>query len=67
MAMLMRATPLPDRCANTACRNKPGEGKYVIVESDGNVVGGHRPLRLMMCAPCATALSRITGIVDVAE
>ena len=48
---------LPARCGNLACPSVPGEGRFVTVASDGNVVGGKRPLVLALCAPCAEALT----------
>ena len=45
-----------DKCANTACPNRAHEGKFVMIETRELVVGGHRPLRFLMCAPCASAL-----------
>jgi hypothetical protein len=48
------------RCANVECTNKPGEGPFVIVTlGRGNVVGGHRPLRMFLCSPCADALDHV--------
>jgi hypothetical protein len=50
------------RCANIECPNGPGEGPFVIVTlGRGNVVGGHRPLRLFLCHPCADALNEVIG------
>lgn len=60
----MRAVELPSRCANLECPNRPEEGRFVLVESGGLDVGGHRRLRLWMCAPCADAL--LPGIVELA-
>jgi hypothetical protein len=55
---MIQLTPvhLPDRCANLACPNKPHEGQFTLLETEGNAVGGHRPIRLWMCHPCAAAL-----------
>ncbi|MFY1620087.1 hypothetical protein [Micromonospora sp. WMMD736] len=47
---------LPMACANLACPNKPGEGHFVLIETRESVVGGHRPIRLYICAPCAAGL-----------
>jgi hypothetical protein len=47
---------LPDCCANLACPNKPHEGLFTLLETPTDVVGGHRPIRLWMCHPCAAAL-----------
>lgn len=48
-----------ERCANSACPNQPHEGRFTVIETNGPVVGGHRPLRLVMCSPCASALTAI--------
>lgn len=48
---------LPDGCANLACPNETGGGHFTFVQSlDPAAVGGHRPVQLWMCHPCATAL-----------
>ena len=45
-----------DKCANAACPNRVHSGQFTVIESPDALVGGHRPLRLHMCGPCATAL-----------
>lgn len=55
---VLAALPLPARCSNLTCPNKPHEGEFVLLETEGLVVGGNRTLRLYMCRPCAEALSR---------
>lgn len=45
-----------DRCANLTCPNRAHQGSFAIVATEDNVVGGHRPLELVLCAPCASAL-----------
>jgi hypothetical protein len=47
---------LPGQCANFVCPNKPHEGQFILLETEGDAVGGHRPIRLWMCHPCAAAL-----------
>ena len=47
---------LPQHCANIACPNKPHEGLFTLLETNTDVVGDHRPIRLWMCNPCAAAL-----------
>ena len=47
---------LPQHCANIACPNKPHEGQFTLLETNTDVVGDHRPIRLWMCNPCAVAL-----------
>jgi len=64
--MTVRGTPAYIRadscCGNVECPNKPGEGPFVIVTlGRGNVVGGHRPLRMFLCMPCANALDRVVN------
>jgi len=49
------------KCANLTCPNRVGEGAWEIVATDEPVVGGHRPLMLSMCGPCATAFRVLTG------
>jgi hypothetical protein len=55
---MIQLTPvhLPDCCANLACPNKPHEGQFTLLETEGDAVGGHRPIQLWMCHPCAAAL-----------
>lgn len=48
-----------NRCANAVCPNKPGEGRFVTVASGAPIVGGHRPLVLILCAPCASAMGAL--------
>lgn len=43
-----------------ACSNRAHEGQFVLVETPTAVVGGHRPIRLFMCSPCAYALAELT-------
>ena len=52
-------TPI-DRCANLACPNRAHEGQFVLAQTPTPVVGGHRPLAFMLCAPCAHALAALT-------
>lgn len=49
-----------DRCVNAACPNRAHEGEFVVMESEANVVGGHRPIRLLMCSPCASAFVEVS-------
>jgi hypothetical protein len=58
---VFRSTPLSPDCANLACSNKQGEGAFAITETEANVVGGHRPIRLLLCAPCSEALKQVTA------
>lgn len=44
------------RCANLACPNRSNQGRFDVVITHTDVVGGHRPLVLFLCAPCAEAL-----------
>jgi hypothetical protein len=44
-------------CANLACGNKVGEGRFAILEPPFSVVGA-RPFRILLCAPCAEVLHR---------
>lgn len=53
---MFQQSELARACANLACPNRPGEGTFTIVETREPVVGGHRPIRLFMCAPCAEGL-----------
>jgi hypothetical protein len=47
-------------CGNIECPNKAGSGPFdLITVGRGNVVGGHRSLRLFLCMPCANALDEI--------
>ena len=50
-----------ERCANEACPNKAHEGQFVVIETTEPVVGGHRPIRLTMCVPCADVLREATS------
>lgn len=50
-----------DRCTNRMCPNRAHEGGFAAVTTRGNVVGGHRPLVLLLCAPCAAALVEVAG------
>jgi hypothetical protein len=52
----MRVVVLPHTCANLACPNEVDQGAFVLVESEGDLVGGKRPLRLWLCFPCGSAL-----------
>lgn len=48
---------LPDRCANLACPNEVDQGGFTLIQStDFVAVGGHRPVQLWMCQPCAAVL-----------
>jgi hypothetical protein len=55
---MIELTPvnLPENCANLTCPNKVGEGAFKLLETEGDAVGGHRPIRLWMCQPCAAAM-----------
>jgi hypothetical protein len=53
----LKTVILPRHCANLACPNKPDEGRFVLLETEEAIVGGHRPIRLWMCSPCAHVLS----------
>lgn len=57
----LSTSAIPQECANLACRNRLGEGAWDVVTTDQAVVGGHRPLILSMCGPCANALRRLVG------
>jgi hypothetical protein len=57
----LKTVNLPRHCANLACSNKPDEGRFVLLETEGAVAGGHRPLRLWMCGVCAIVLSSPDG------
>lgn len=52
-------------CANAACPNKVGQGLFVLLESEENIVGGHRKLKFFMCAPCAAAFTTNNSNVRV--
>jgi hypothetical protein len=53
---------MDSRCANIECTNRPGEGPFVITTlGQGNVVGGHRSLRMFLCSPCADALDEVVN------
>lgn len=60
MSSPVTVTPI-DRCANSACPNRAHEGVFAVVETDAPVVGGHRPLRFVLCVPCATALADLAS------
>ncbi|MDT8915812.1 hypothetical protein [Amycolatopsis sp. PS_44_ISF1] len=61
---MLAAVEMPNYCANSACRNRPGEGRFVLMQTGEPVVGGHRDLRLWMCAPCADALRTLVNRRD---
>ena len=47
-----------DRCQNWECPNRAHEGRFTLVRyaNATGVVGGHRNITLVMCAPCAAAM-----------
>ncbi|MEI2809991.1 MAG: hypothetical protein V9F00_07270 [Nocardioides sp.] len=47
---------LPSRCANLGCSNESHHRMFTIVEAGGGQVSNGKPLRLWMCAVCASAL-----------
>ncbi|MGL5824626.1 MAG: hypothetical protein ACRCYU_07295 [Nocardioides sp.] len=47
---------LPARCANVSCPNESDHRSFALVEAAAEQVFNARPLRLWMCAVCATAL-----------
>lgn len=47
---------LPARCANLGCTNESHHRMFTIVEASGGQVFNGKPLRLWMCAVCASAL-----------
>ena len=50
------------KCANTRCRNREGDGPFALVQvGPDNAVGGHFSLWLLLCAPCAQALGDVVG------
>jgi hypothetical protein len=53
----LKTVILPRHCANLTCPNKPDEGRFVLLETEEAIVGGHRPIRLWMCSPCAHVMS----------
>lgn len=48
-----------NHCANVSCPNKVGEGRFTVVRTEENVVGGARPVILVMCSPCAEAMRKM--------
>jgi hypothetical protein len=47
---------LPASCANVGCPNESDHRSFALVEATAGQVFNARPLRLWMCAVCATAL-----------
>lgn len=55
----MKVTALPTTCANLECPNQSEHGHFVLVEIEEKVVSnGTRGIRLWMCSPCASGMTR---------
>lgn len=60
--MKMEAAALPVKCANVTCPNETTQGQFHLTTlGEGNIVGGHRPLTVLLCAPCVQGLAQALG------
>lgn len=56
---------LPAHCANIGCPNTSHHRGFTLVEAEASQVFNARPLRLWMCAVCASALRGLFADADV--